>query len=230
MKKKIIILLSLGILGLGVIGCSDEFLAEDDTEILNENSENEADAEEYEELDEEYEEDAEIYEELDEDDEIVVEEDNMEPKDDENDITCPYEMNKQLVFTTEDINGARVSSADFSDKKLIMVNFWEPWCGPCVGEMPELEELYDEYQDKGFVILGVFSTPGFDGEVLDVMDACGVTYPILRYTDSMEPFITEYVPTTIFMDQHGHVLTDEPYIGSNSYDGWKEILEEYLNR
>lgn len=135
-----------------------------------------------------------------------------------------------LAFTTTDIDGNAVSLSDYSDAKVIMVNFWEPWCGPCVGEMPDLEMLYEEYSSEGFMILGVFSTTDMDDEAKEVLASCGTTYPILRYVDDMEPYITEYVPTTIFLDQNGNVLTDEPIVGANSYDDWKQIIEEYLNR
>lgn len=136
----------------------------------------------------------------------------------------------QFVLDTTDIDGNAVSINDFSDAKLIMVNFWEPWCGPCVREMPDLEKIYEEYQSEGLVILGVFSSTDMDEEAREVMKSCGTTYPILLYKDEMEPFITEYVPTTVLMDRNGIVLTDEPIVGSDSYDGWKKVIEEYINR
>lgn len=134
------------------------------------------------------------------------------------------------VFSTTDIDGNAVSFGDFSDAKLIMINFWEPWCGPCVREMPDLEKLYEEYKADGLVILGVFSTEDMEDEAREVLDSCGTSYPILRYTDEMEAFVTEYVPTTVFLDGQGNLLTDEPIVGSNSFDGWKQVVEEYLNR
>lgn len=136
---------------------------------------------------------------------------------------------EQFTFSTTDIDGNAATQKDYSDAKLIMVNFWEPWCGPCVNEMPDLEKLYEEYSADGFMILGVFSTTGVDDEVREVLSSCGTTYPILRYVDSMEPYITEYVPTTIFIDGNGNVLTDEPIVGSNSYDDWKQVIEGYMN-
>lgn len=136
----------------------------------------------------------------------------------------------QFVLSTTDIDGNTVGLEDFADAKLIMVNFWEPWCGPCVGEMPDLEKLYEEYSSDGFVILGIYSTDDMDDEVRKVLDSCGTTYPILKYDENMEPFITDFVPTTIFIDGNGNVLTDEPEISAKSYDDWKNIIEAYMNR
>lgn len=139
-------------------------------------------------------------------------------------------VDPQFVISTTDIDGNPVKNEDFASAKLIMVNFWEPWCGPCVGEMPDLERLYEEYKSDGLVILGVFSTTDMVEEARDVIKSCGTTYPILIYDDIMEPYTTDYVPTTVFVAANGDVLTDEPFIGGDSYEGWKEIIEEYMNR
>lgn len=135
----------------------------------------------------------------------------------------------RFEFNTTDIDGKEVSFDDYSDAKLIMVNFWEPWCGPCVGEMPDLEKLYEEYGSEGFMILGIFSSTDAEDDAREVLKSCGTTYPILRFSDEMQPFVTDYVPTTIFVDQDGNVLTDEPIVGSNSYNDWKNIIENYMN-
>lgn len=134
----------------------------------------------------------------------------------------------QFSFTTTDIEGNSVSLQDYAGAKLIMINFWEPWCGPCVNEMPDLEKLYEEYGSDGFIILGVFSTTEMSEDAKDILKSCGTTYPILEYVDTLEQFTTDYVPTTVFLDQNGNVLTDEPIIGANSYSDWKQIIEGYL--
>ena len=61
-------------------------------------------------------------------------------------------------FTLKDMNGANVRLADYKGK-VVLLNFWATWCGPCKVEIPEFVELYSEYKDRGFVILGVLS-PG----------------------------------------------------------------------
>ena len=51
-----------------------------------------------------------------------------------------------FAFSTTAIDGSTVDESLFEGKKLIMINLWEPWCGPCVQEMPALEKLYQEYK------------------------------------------------------------------------------------
>jgi cytochrome c biogenesis protein CcmG/thiol:disulfide interchange protein DsbE len=57
-------------------------------------------------------------------------------------------------FTLPDQAGKKVSLKDFRGK-LVMLNFWASWCEPCREEMPTMERLYQEFKNKGFVILGV---------------------------------------------------------------------------
>lgn len=130
-----------------------------------------------------------------------------------------------LQFSTTDINGQTVTLSDFGDAKVIMVNLWEPWCGPCVGEMPELQKLYTNYKDKGLVILGVYGT---EEDAQAVVRQTGVTYPILRRTEDFASFETDYVPTTFFVDGEGHLLSAQPVIGSQSYAKWEATVLNYL--
>lgn len=135
-----------------------------------------------------------------------------------------------LTFSTTDIDGNAVSMDTYKAAKVIMLNFWEPWCGPCVGEMPSLAKLYNTYKADGLVILGAYSTPGQDDNVRQVMEQSQVTYPIIRTTASMESLMTEYVPTTVFLDANGNVLTNEPLIGSRSEADWEKIIKQYLGK
>lgn len=238
MKKKILLLSLVLTLSFSLTGCDSDFWEEDweeTTEVVDEGTDEEDfqtdDADTDDSANQESEDQESEDEEKDSEENVSDESSGVaEVADEPEEEPCPYEGAKQLDFSTEDINGNAVSLEDFADAKLIMLNFWEPWCGPCVGEMPDLERLYEEYKDQGFVIIGSFSTRGEDASVKEVIDYTGVTYPIVRYTQSMEPFTTEYVPTTIFMDAHGHVIVDEPIVGSNSYDTWKKGIEHYLNR
>jgi thiol-disulfide isomerase/thioredoxin len=52
------------------------------------------------------------------------------------------------------INSEPIKLADLRDKT-VLLDFWGTWCGPCVGGMPELMDLYEQYHDKGWVIIGI---------------------------------------------------------------------------
>lgn len=142
------------------------------------------------------------------------------------------DFDPDFVFETTDRDGNVWNEQSLSSNKLTMINFWEPWCGPCVREIPDLERLYENYKDKGFVILGVYGEPGMENEVSDILDNGKVTYPVLHYTDEFDRFQTGYVPTTVFIDSKGHIITmrdgTDSVIGSNTYAEWEAIINNYL--
>ena len=98
-----------------------------------------------------------------------------------------------------------------------MLNFWEPWCPPCVGEMPDLAKLSEAYADRGLLILGVYSTEGMEEDVASVLEKSGVQYPILHYCGAFDVFQSGYVPTTVFLNSAGETVS-ESYVGSRSYE------------
>ena len=132
-----------------------------------------------------------------------------------------------LSFTTQTVSGETVTADTlFEGKKLIMVNFWEPWCSPCVKEMPRLQELYDNYKDKGLQIIGVYSTA--DG-ARDIVTKNSITYPIIAMCPEFSKYTSEYVPTTVFFDENGEYISDSQVIGAKSYSDWEDLVYKYLS-
>lgn len=129
-----------------------------------------------------------------------------------------------IVFATTDIDGNSVDETLFQGCKLVMLNFWEPWCGPCVGEMPELQRISEEYAEQGVLLVGVYSTESGAKEVLQNV---GITYPVIRYTNELECYTTEYVPTTVFLGPDGSRI-GQTVIGAQSYEAWKALLDSLL--
>lgn len=139
----------------------------------------------------------------------------------------PADWSPDIRFTTRDEKGSEWTDACFRDAKLTMINYWAYWCGPCVSEMPDLQQLSEDYADRGLQILGI-SDVDYEEDNIATMEYLGITYPCLRYTAAFDLYLsTGYIPDTIFVDSNGKVVS-ETYIGSRGYGDWAAIIESLL--
>ena len=166
-----------------------------------------------------------------EDEEEETEEKEPEEEETENE----QESELKLVFSTHDRDGYEYTDAIFADYEVTMVNMWEPWCGPCVGEMPDLQKLYENYKDEGFNIIGVYSETEMEEDVDAILEECGTEYTILKCNSDFDMYQTGYVPTTFFVDKNGNLInvgSDDAYllVGSKSYDEWESYVKEFLGK
>lgn len=132
-----------------------------------------------------------------------------------------------------DLDGNKVTDKIFKGKKLTMVNVWGTFCSPCIGEMPDLQTLSEEYADKDFQIIGIVCDikDSEDAEKIQIAkDICketGVKYVSLVPSESLNDALLDSivsVPATFFLDEDGKQL-DRNYIGSKSLDGWKSVVD-----
>ena len=108
-------------------------------------------------------------------------------------------------FTLRTLNGPNLRLAE-QRGRVVMVNFWATWCGPCRQEMPQLDRLYQKYKSSGFVLLGV----NVDEDVrkaTDVAAKLGVTFPVLLDTDKAVSKLYDLstMPSTVIIDRDGKV-------------------------
>ena len=132
-----------------------------------------------------------------------------------------------IRFLTTDFDGNGWDETCFMDAKVTMINLWAYWCGPCVGELPEIEKLSKDYADKNVQVLGI-TYPEEEMDNRETAKELGITYPILFYTEDFDEYLDSgYIPMTIFVGENGKLL-DDPVIGSRDYAEWASMLDEYL--
>ena len=120
-------------------------------------------------------------------------------------------------FTVMNLKGEEVSLSDFSGK-VIFMNFWATWCGPCKIEMPTMDALYNDLRDEDFVILAVNQQEETD-IVREFIDREGYSFPVLLDSDGLLSY--QYgvrgIPTTYIIGTDGKVLAGK--VGTHIYDG-----------
>ena len=139
--------------------------------------------------------------------------------------TCAAKSSVNFDFTLKDANGANVKLTDYKGK-VVLLNFWATWCGPCKMEIPEFVEAYSKYRDKGFVILGVLSEDDPSQKDLQAfMSEFKMNYPVMRqHAELEESFGTLWaLPTSFVIDRKGQVCSK--HMGPFS----AEALEREIN-
>jgi peroxiredoxin len=111
--------------------------------------------------------------------------------------------------------------------RVVMVNFWATWCGPCREEMPQLNRLYERYKAAGFVLLGV-NVDDDSKKAADVAAKLGVTFPVLLDSDKVVSKLYDLntMPSTVIIDRSGNVrYVHRGYLAGTEADYEKQIRE-----
>ena len=106
-------------------------------------------------------------------------------------------------FTAETLDGQTVKLSDYRGKNPVWVNFWASWCAPCKQEMPAMEELYQQYKDKGLVILGYdVAEPKETVDSFIKSRAFSWTFLLDNGTTALR-YQTTGIPTHVFINKQG---------------------------
>jgi peroxiredoxin len=123
--------------------------------------------------------------------------------------------------------------------KVIMLNFWGTWCGPCRREIPDFNKLHAKYQKDGLEIVGVTLTSGSSKNILEFMNSWDMKYTVLTDIDNNETQrVTSIygraigrpitgIPTTLIIDQEGYIV--KGYIGPRSEEVFYKDLQPLLS-
>lgn len=137
-------------------------------------------------------------------------------------------------FTLTDQFGNSHSLSDY-EGKTIFLNFWATWCPPCKAELPEIQQLYENYDREGenaLIVLGVagpeIGQEGTEEEIAAFLEDNGLTYPVLMDTEGslFGAYGISAFPTTFMIDREGNVFG---YLtGQMSYEIMESIVEQTM--
>jgi peroxiredoxin len=120
----------------------------------------------------------------------------------------PIKGNKKAPdFSLKDLDGKEVEIKQFKGK-VVFLNFWATWCGPCKEEMPGLEVLHKQFKEKNFVLLTI--SVDYEGikPVQEFMTKQKYTFPVLLDSkgETLDLFEVKGIPTTFLIDKKGKMV------------------------
>lgn len=109
-------------------------------------------------------------------------------------------------FDLSSLDGTSVRSRDLNGK-VVLLNFWATWCGPCKEEMPSLARLQQQFDPKRFAIVTITTDVQRRG-IQQFLGQLGITLPVLFDEDQevSRSFMVRGLPTTILIAPDGHLL------------------------
>ena len=160
----------------------------------------------------------------------------------DSDMSMPSDdgsMEKFPAFEGKDLDGNEVKSDElFSGNAVTVVNFWFTTCGPCVGELAELDALNKELAEKGGTLIGInaFTLDGDEtaiSEAKDVLMKKGASYRNVYFNSDGEAgrFTTNIFayPTTYVVDRKGNIVGD-PIVGAITGKAQAEALQKLIDQ
>jgi peroxiredoxin len=108
-------------------------------------------------------------------------------------------------FTLKSAEGGNLRLGELRGR-VVLVNFWATWCGPCKIEMPHLNRLYEKYKGAGFVLLGV-NIDEDPKQAIALATRMGLKFPVLLDTDKTVSRLYDLgsMPATVLIDREGRV-------------------------
>jgi len=130
-------------------------------------------------------------------------------------------------FTLKDVlQGQDYTLSQFKGK-VVMINFFTFFCGPCREEMPDLNKIYQENKDKGYVTLGI-ALSSDPTQIRFLVKQLGLTYPVLIGNDKVSDAYGSVVvvPTTFIIDKQGNVA--QKIEGTRKKEEFEKMIKALL--
>ena len=142
----------------------------------------------------------------------------------------PVEERKRQVLTSYNWNlidaRGNASNLDRSRGKVVFINLWASWCPPCVAEMPDLQELYQDYHKE---VVFLFVARDEEAKVKAFMQKHQYNLPVFYENGSMPRQLeSRSLPTTYIIDKNGSIVVAKTGTASWNSSATRSILDDLI--
>ncbi len=112
--------------------------------------------------------------------------------------------------------------------RVVVVNFWATWCGPCKAEIPGFLEVYQQYKSKGLEIVGISLDQEGWKPVKPFIDRYKITYPVVVGDAKLAEAYggIDAIPTTFIVDKKGNIA--KRHIGYMDKKTFEDLIKDLL--
>jgi cytochrome c biogenesis protein CcmG/thiol:disulfide interchange protein DsbE len=131
-------------------------------------------------------------------------------------FTCATaQQQKAANFSLKSADGTSYRLSKYKGK-VVVINFWATWCGPCRQEIPDFIEAYKKYKKKGLEIIGISLDQDGWTKVIPYVKESNINYPVVL---GDEQVVQNYggidaIPTTFIVDRKGNIVARQTGIMS----------------
>ena len=144
-------------------------------------------------------------------------------------LTSPKDRKPAPEFNLKDSHGGDVRLSDYKGR-VVLLNFWATWCGPCKAEIPWFVEFSNQYRETGFAVLGVSMDEDGWTSVKPYIDQKHVTYRIMLGNNALAARYggIDSLPQTLLIDRDGKIAST--HVGLVSKSDYADEISQLLRK